>query len=163
MSDVFISYSRKDADVASRLLERLKNDHASVFMDQTSLVAGEDFSKITQQQLKDAKIVLVILSENSVRSGWVQEELRYALNAGESKRIIPILLDESAKDNWVWPLVANRQPKSIRFEHIDRDIKEIVDDLTSLNRHSRRLRLATWVAFLLAILSLAFTCLSFFR
>jgi hypothetical protein len=129
MSKAFISYARKDADVASLFRDRLRDGRVSVFMDESSLVAGEDVLPTVQQQLSDADIVLVILSRNSSRSKWVQEGLRNALKVGESKRIVPVLLDEAARDNWVWPLIADRQVALVRPECRYEDVDEIVDGL----------------------------------
>lgn len=55
--------------------------------------------------------------------------MRNALKVGESKRIVPVLLDEAAKDNWVWPLIADRQVALVRPERRFEDVDEIVDGL----------------------------------
>ena len=109
MNRVFISYSREDAAFA-HLISDFLQQHAdvSVFLDSQVLVAGESWEEQIVGQLREADTVLVLLSEHSHRSKWVQKELEVALESGD-KRIIPILLGDQAKENWVWPLISDRQ------------------------------------------------------
>jgi tetratricopeptide (TPR) repeat protein len=107
MSQVFLSYSRDDGEAArqvSEAIERLKS--GSVFKDMDALVAGTDFSSHIGQQIRDAEAVIVLLSRNSKRSKWVEAELTAALE--QKKKVIPVLLDKDAKNNWVWPLISDR-------------------------------------------------------
>lgn len=109
MADVFISYARDDAAKARQLQRALVEVGLSVFEDQDVLVAGTDFSRAIADSLRSAKAVVVLLSANTRRGEWVQEELTSVLEAKAGPLVIPVLLDRQAKENWVWPLVANRQ------------------------------------------------------
>lgn len=82
-----------------------------MFFDQGSIAAGADFSENIERAFSDAKAIVVLLSRNSNRSRWVDAEVRSALQSG--KVVIPVLLDEEATNNWVWPLVSDR--KAIRL------------------------------------------------
>jgi hypothetical protein len=107
MSDVFISYAQDDALAARIIADRLASKGFSVFFDRYSLVAGEQFSEQIVSNIRRAKAVLALLSSKSQRGKWVDQELQLAL---ESKAVvIPVLLDEGAKNNWLWPLLATRQ------------------------------------------------------
>ena len=105
MSNVFISYAHEDSEVAYMLREMLVAEGQSVFFDQ-AIAAGENFTRNIEKALTDAKVVVVLLSRNSNRSRWVNAELRSALQSG--KIVIPVLLDDEATNNWVWPLVSDR-------------------------------------------------------
>lgn len=105
MANVFISYAHEDEAIAQQLSEMLKAEHQKVFFDQ-GIAAGADFSEIVEKALTDAKAIVVLLSRNSNRSRWVDAELRSALQSG--KVVIPVLLDEEATSNWVWPLISDR-------------------------------------------------------
>ncbi len=113
MSDVFISYSHKDAHAAEGLARVLEKKGLSVFFDRMSLVSGEDFSASIAREISRAKAVIVLLSEHSSRSKWVEAELQAALE--NSRYVVPVLLDSLATENWVWPLVGDR--KAIVLEH----------------------------------------------
>ena len=106
---LFISYARDDAAKARQLQRALVEVGLSVFEDQDVLVAGTDFSRAIADSLRSAKAVVVLLSANTRRGEWVQEELTSVLEAKAGPLVIPVLLDRQAKENWVWPLVANRQ------------------------------------------------------
>ncbi len=93
----FISYSRDDGELAEKLRVSLIEADASVWMDVHDAVGGP-----LERQIVDAvrlnDIVLLVLSERSVNSEWVEGELRTAnRKAKEEKRdvILPIALDKS--------------------------------------------------------------------
>lgn len=109
MADVFISYARDDGETANQLAMELKRRGLSVFFDKDVLVAGTDFRLEIAQALRTAKAVVVLLSANTKRSSWVQEELSSVLEQADGPRVIPVLLDGHAKENWVWPLISDRQ------------------------------------------------------
>lgn len=109
MSKIFISYSRADYETTKILCKELQKCGHDVFLDDSVLVSGVKWVDHVAQTLLDAQIIIVLLSSNTRRSHWVQEELALALEQDGSRRIIPVLLDEFGKDNWVWPLVADRQ------------------------------------------------------
>ena len=106
MSDVFISYARADAPQAQRLSALLEGEGVGVFQDQ-ALVAGENWSAAVRDALADSRIIVALLSRNSVRSKWVEEDILDAMRHGQ--RIAPVLLDEHGKENWVWPVLAGWQ------------------------------------------------------
>lgn len=108
MADVFVSYAVPDSKFADRLARALNMYDVSVFFDRGSLVAGTDFNKEITRALTEAKVVVVLLSANTRRSTWVQEELLSVLERPDGPTVVPVLLDEHAKENWVWPLVSER-------------------------------------------------------
>lgn len=103
MSDVFISYTRADSPHAERLSALLQDEGVDVFVDH-ALVAGEDWSAAVREALLGSRIVVALLSANSRRGKWVEEEILSAMQQGQ--RIAPVLLDEHGKENWVWPVLA---------------------------------------------------------
>lgn len=106
MPDVFISYSRDDQPAAREIADRLTAAGLSVFFDAEGVVAGSSWSDQIGAALGAAPAVLALLSTNSRRSSWVKDELQTALE--NKKLVIPILLDDGAKENWLWPLLASR-------------------------------------------------------
>jgi len=106
MSDVFISYARADSRIAQRISHALQEYGFTVFLDSSTLVAGEDVQHQITKAISSSSAVIAILSVNSKRSNWVEDELQSALEA--EKVIIPVLLDDEGKDNWVWPLISDR-------------------------------------------------------
>jgi TIR domain len=117
MTDVFISYTRADGDIASAIADHLQAAGLSVSLDISVLVPGEQFSERISADLAEAKAIILLLSSHSKRDGWVQTELIEALQKGDHSRVFPILLDSGAKENSIWPIVADRQ--AIEFSERD--------------------------------------------
>lgn len=73
MSDIFISYAREDRERAKELADALAARGWSVWWDR-EIPIGESFSKVIEEQLAGARCVIVLWSEESVNSEWVQNE-----------------------------------------------------------------------------------------
>ncbi|GEM_PF-5041181 len=124
MSDVFISFAHQDVSMAHLLARKLQEQGLSVFFDQSTLVSGDSFKKSILEKIKIAQVVVVLLSNNSKRSRWVEHELQTVLE--NNSNVIPVLLDSSATENWVWPLISNRN--AIKYKSGD-DISIITDNI----------------------------------
>ena len=88
MSRVFLSYARDDLDAAKSLAEALSQAGHEVWWDH-HLHAGSRFAAEIDRQLKQAEAVVVLWSEISVNSAWVQDE---AAEGRDSGRLVPVAL-----------------------------------------------------------------------
>ena len=91
MSDVFISYAREDRAQAADLAELLEGSGYSVWWD-ANLAGGTQFRSVIDENLAKARKVIVLWSENSVRSSFVVDE---AQEAKEKRKLIPISIDST--------------------------------------------------------------------
>jgi len=95
---VFISYSSQDGQVARRLFKDLQGRGLRVWFDQREILAGDSVVDRIQEGLRHSDYLLVLISQHSLNSKWVQMELDQAFvrdpDATEL-RVIPILLDDS--------------------------------------------------------------------
>ena len=91
MSFVFLSYSREDISVASKLVRLLERVGIDVFWDQT-IRFGTDYKKIIVDRLESAVCVLVLWSRNSAASHWVNYEADDALARGT---LLEVRVDDS--------------------------------------------------------------------
>jgi len=96
MSNVFISYSSHDRDVAERIRHDLKQHGFNVFYDK-EILPGEQWAQRVGQELKRAENILVLLSPSYLNSAWATEELQAAaLSESEGRaRIIPVLIHDT--------------------------------------------------------------------
>jgi hypothetical protein len=78
MSDIFVSYARKDWAVARALVELLQASGYSVWWDK-DLLGGSGFREQIGEKLRDCKAVIAIWSAEAARSDWVRGEAAYAL------------------------------------------------------------------------------------
>jgi TIR domain len=86
VADIFISYSKTDHEEARLLAAYLEAEGYSVWWD-TSLKSGEQFRKVIMTELGRARAVIVIWTENSIESDWVQSE---AGRAHADRKLIPV-------------------------------------------------------------------------
>src|SRR5215831_4857696 len=73
MADIFISYSKADHALASKLSAFLEAEGWSVWWDK-SLAAADLYRDEIMKQLASARAVITIWTENSIKSEWVRAE-----------------------------------------------------------------------------------------
>lgn len=76
---IFISYNHRDAAFAEALAQNLLRQKHHVWIDKWEMNVGDSLADRVQQALTRSSAVLVILSPNSVESGWCRRELNAAL------------------------------------------------------------------------------------
>ena len=87
MARVFLSYSRGDAASAQKLAAAVTGAGHEVWWDR-QIHGGSRFATEIDRALKDAEAIVVLWSETSIRSAWVQDE---AAEAEEVARHIVLL------------------------------------------------------------------------
>lgn len=92
MSDVFISYSRKNKDFMSRLHEALTQAEREVWVDWEDIPSGVDFLSEIYDGIEKAHTFVFIVSQHSLTSEICNYEVRHATE--HNKRIVPIILEE---------------------------------------------------------------------
>ena len=83
LADVFISYARQSQPVAKRLAERLTAAGNVVWWDE-QIPAHRAYAEVIEERLRSARCVIVLWSQDAVKSQWVRAEADIARNAGES-------------------------------------------------------------------------------
>ena len=73
MARVFLSYSRQDQSSAEAIAAALERHDHDVWWDR-HLEGGSRYASEIEGELKRADAVVVIWSDSSVRSPWVQDE-----------------------------------------------------------------------------------------
>lgn len=90
MADIFLSYARKDSDIAKIVVEAFEVKGWSVFWD-TEIPAGTTFDEYIYKHVYSAGCVVVLWSPNSVSSNWVRAETEAGLKRGV---LIPAIIEE---------------------------------------------------------------------
>ncbi|MDQ1591707.1 MAG: hypothetical protein QOG71_2334 [Pyrinomonadaceae bacterium] len=103
----FISYSSKDQDFAERLYADLQGNGVRCWFAPEDLKIGAEIRTGIDESIRVHDKLLLVLSETSVRSQWVQQEVETALaKEREQKRTVlfPIRLDDAVMHiNAGWP------------------------------------------------------------
>lgn len=97
LSDVFISYSRKDTDFARRLFESLKGTGREVWADWEDIPLTADWWSEIQAGIDGSDAFVFIISPDSVASDVCRQEIQYAVD--RHKRFIPVLYRDLSKDD----------------------------------------------------------------
>jgi len=99
---IFVSYASEDAEAVTLLDSWLKEQGFDPWIDKRSLIPGQDWALEIPRAVTKSDIVLVCLSRKSVeKTGYVQKEIRVALDAADQRPhgnifLIPVRLDDCA-------------------------------------------------------------------
>lgn len=88
MSEIFISYSRKDVRKALSLAESLRAEGMSVWIDQSGIGGAEQWATEIARSIRNCDALVLLLSHDSVASENVLKEVSLAHEKG--KRICPV-------------------------------------------------------------------------
>ncbi|MBW1782847.1 MAG: toll/interleukin-1 receptor domain-containing protein [Deltaproteobacteria bacterium] len=107
LGGIFISYSHDDSKFVNKIYEQLREAGAVVWLDRHDLKAG-DVQKQIAKTIRIQDVVLIVLSENSVKSDWVETELEIARKKEKDEDrdvLCPVALDDAWKnkmDDVLW-------------------------------------------------------------
>ncbi len=90
MTQVFLSYAHEDAAVMRQIRNSLWREGFTVWTNTTDLQTGAAFEEAIKHGIEQADNLVYLLSPNSLKSAYCQQELNYALAL--NKRIIPVLV-----------------------------------------------------------------------
>jgi len=95
MGHIFVSYSHKDKDYVHRLADALQSEGFEVWIDDR-IDYGTRWTRVIEDAVDSCDVFILVASENSHKSEWVQNELLRAQR--KEKKIFPILL---SGDSWI--------------------------------------------------------------
>jgi hypothetical protein len=102
----FISYSSKDQAFANRLYADLQSKGVRCWFAPEDMKIGDRFRVRIDESIRVHEKLLLILSENSVASDWVEKEVETAMEKERESRnpaLFPVRLDDSlnaVKSGW---------------------------------------------------------------
>jgi uncharacterized delta-60 repeat protein len=109
MASLFISYSRKDVEVAKKLTDSFNGQGLDFWIDWEGIPPTVDWWKEIEKGIEEADIFLFLISPDSAKSKVCRQEIEYAAKNG--KRIVLIVVrdikaDESPSElqhlNWIF-------------------------------------------------------------
>ena len=89
--DAFISYSRRDSDAVTMIVDAARRQGRSFWIDSTAIPAGTVWRNELNRALQSASAVVCLISPAWLQSTECRAELARALSLG--KRVIPVMLD----------------------------------------------------------------------
>ncbi|MBO9499537.1 MAG: toll/interleukin-1 receptor domain-containing protein [Novosphingobium sp.] len=103
-ASIFLSHSHKDKPFVRRLAGDLQKRGVRVWVDEAEMLIGDSLIGKIGEAIDTMDFVGAILSENSVKSTWVNRELDIALNheiAGRRVKVLPLVIDDCAMPSFL--------------------------------------------------------------
>jgi len=165
MPSVFLSHSSQDSDLALRLARDLETQQIEVWLDEWEIRVGDSITQRIQHGLENVDYVVVLLTRQSVRSGWVEKEWQSQIGIEAESRRIRILPVKSG-DVVVPTLLRDK-----KYADVTHDYAAALDLLVrSIRGHSEiprppdRTRFVTvWAALVASLLLATVVLLALFR
>jgi DNA-binding response OmpR family regulator len=137
LASVFLSYSHNDRDFAHRLADDLRILGHHIWIDEFEIRIGDSLIEKISTAISEVDFVLAILSQESVRSSWVQHELKLAATTEISKRrvvVLPVVL----QDDSIPAFLSDKRWADFRKpENYEASVRILVE---SIDRHRREAR-----------------------
>ena len=156
MSDVFISYSRKDIAFAHILVDALKSNNLETWIDWEDIPPSADWLAEIYRAIEAADTFVYIVSHNSKNSEVCSKEVQHAIK--NQKRLVPIVIhpeiksdelpDNIAALNWIFFPDGGEElsPQAAGFQQaFDKLLTAIKTDLDWVKAHTRlQVRALAW-------------------
>lgn len=148
MSDVFISYSRQNAEFVQWLHGELTDVGLTPWVDWADIPPASEWERDIYSNIDAADSLLFVISESSLASAYCSKELDKAV--ASNKRIVPVACERVSTAgaalalrhlNWIWCVDEEHKPDAINKIH-----SALTTDLEWTRAHTRLLVLAaTWM------------------
>ncbi len=89
-NEVFISYSSQDSPIVKKITQTLNETGISYWKAPEMIPAGSNYAREIPRAIERCKVFLLLLSESSQQSIWVEKEIDCAINY--RKTIVPLNL-----------------------------------------------------------------------
>ena len=123
--DVFISYSRKDVEIADQICDVLKENKITYFIDRKDISGGEDYLTKLATNIESCSLFLFLGSYNSLKDSiWTPKEITYAVTHKDSYTIIPYLIDDEPLPKDIEILLSNINVRNINEHPIETTLLE---------------------------------------
>jgi|GEM_PF-2469189 len=139
MSDVFISYSRKNADFARRLIDKLTKVNKDSWVDWEDIDFTTNWWDEIKEGIEKADNFVFIMSQDSMESFVCNLEVDYAISL--SKRIIPIIYENVEPEKAIASIAVFKPHEGLQELLEDRDQVDIV------RANWKRLSHINWISF----------------
>jgi hypothetical protein len=97
VTTAFLSHSHADKEIARRLANDIRSAGIRVWFDEAELGIGDSLIHSISRAIDESDFLLVLLSDDSVKSQWVTREVDVALTgeiAGKNVAVLPLLVTD---------------------------------------------------------------------
>ncbi len=123
---VFVSHASEDKDrFVLKFAEQLRQNGIDAWLDKWEMLPGDSLvDKIFEEGIKEAKAVIIVLSQFSVEKPWVREELNAACvkRINNGSKLIPVVIDDceipEALKSTLWERIDDLSAYGLNFDRI---------------------------------------------
>jgi hypothetical protein len=146
MSDVFISYSRKDQIFVRTLHKALENSQRETWIDWEGIAKGVEWWKEIEKGIEGSDTFVFVISPDSAISFICQDEIKHAIKY--NKQILPIVYKNAEEfleqDNPAHSAIRSHNWLFFReTDNFEQSFQELIDalnlDITHVHSHTRLL------------------------
>jgi hypothetical protein len=151
--NIFMSYSRRELGFVDDLVSKLEEKEYTVWLDYRSLVPGKSWEEQIYQGIKNANVVLLVVSKASMASENVGMERKRVLE--QNKRIILLIFEtvdlpaELEKFEWV----DFRGNYENALKELDRQLQMPEQEEHPVPQTGFKVPFIVWVAFALSVVT----------
>lgn len=127
--DIFISYSRRDSEIADKICSALDEAGISYFIDRKGIVGGREFPTILAEAILNCKVVLLLGSANAYESKYTMREITFAFNEKPKDSVLLYRIDKAEMPAGLRLVFSNVQWRDLQSHPIE---TALVDDLLEL-------------------------------
>lgn len=138
MAKIQFSYSLEDAKLVDKLAYYLKEAGHNIFVAHSEILPGKILADEIFNNLKSTDFLIVVITENSLKSNWVMSELSQAMGYYKEKKrpiVIPIVFDEEPiPDILKTHLVIRASRENLKYigAKITQDISRYIGELQAI-------------------------------
>jgi hypothetical protein len=140
MSDVFISYSRKDKEFVHILHDALEKTQKNTWVDWEDILPTSEWWQEIESAIAGSDTFIFVITPTSIASEYCNKEVEYAYNL--HKRILPIVRQDITDIKQVHPALSRHQWIFFReSDDFDRAFQKLLEaitlDLEHIHFHTR--------------------------
>ena len=109
--EIFVSYSRRDADFAQHVYDYFEESEHVIFTDVNNIQMGDIWSDIIKDNISKCDVFAMIVTFASIRSKYIEREVLQAQR--ENKLIIPCFYKDIVESDVIWDLSSYQ---GVKFE-----------------------------------------------
>lgn len=129
MAKIYVSYTKRDTPIATRIVEGLRKRGHTVSWDADVLRPGQDWRAALAQALRDSHVVIAVLTEHAFTAPYMMSEVGAARVLG--KVVVPLVFDDIEFPNVVQDLFCLRATESAleqTLDQVNRDMAKFAGD-----------------------------------
>ena len=104
-SRIFLSHGNSETAFARQMAQKLTKAGLKVWFDEMELPTGENWAKAIGKALDKSNAMVVLLSPDATKSGWINRDIEYAITTPRFQgRLFPVMVKPTREDQVPWIL-----------------------------------------------------------